>query len=56
MLEFGGLQKHENIAHRKKQKKWVAPYYGCSIFPEKAAQISHALHWDKKIINVISSN
>ena len=47
-LELGGLLKHENTAHRG--KNWVAPYYGCSLSPGKAAQISHALHWDKKMI------
>ena len=50
MSEFGGLQKHENTVHRKQQNNWVAPYYGCSLSPGKAARISRALHWDKKII------
>ena len=50
MSEFGRLRKHENTAHRKKQKNWVAPYYGCSLSQGKAARISHALHWDQKII------
>ena len=42
------IWKHKNTAHRKKQKSWVAPYCGCSLSPGKAAQMSHALHWDKK--------
>ena len=29
---------------------WVAPYYGCSVSPGKADVISHALHWDNKVV------
>ena len=46
IAKFGGIQKHENFAHRKNQN-WVAPYCGCSLYPGKEARISHALHWDK---------
>ena len=31
-------------------KTWVAPYYDCSLSPEKAARISRAFHWDKKVV------
>ena len=27
---------------------WVAPYYGCSLSPGKAAGISRAFHWYEK--------
>ena len=27
-------------------ESWVAPCYGCSLSPGKAARISRALHWD----------
>ena len=47
MSEFGGLWKY---CTQEEKTNWVAPYYGCSLSPGKAAQISHALHWDKKII------
>ena len=40
--------KHENCT--QKQKSWVASYYGCSLSLGEAARISHALHWDKKVI------
>ena len=33
-----------------RKKNWIAPYYGCSLPLGKAAQISRALHWDKKVI------
>ena len=44
--------------NNKENNNWVAPYYGCSLSPGKAAQMSHALHWDKKVIssNLIYSN
>ena len=32
------------------KQSWVAPYHGCSLSQEKAARISRALHWDKKVI------
>ena len=34
--------------HTEEEKSWS--YYGCSLSPGIAAQISHALHWDKKVI------
>ena len=52
MSEVGGLRKHENTAHRKKGKKWVAPCYSCSLSPGKAARISSSLHLDKNIANL----
>ena len=36
--------------HTGKNKNWVAPNYGCSLSPGKAARFSRALHWDKKTI------
>ena len=48
--EFSALRKHENTAHREKTTTWVAPYYGCSLSLGRAARISCALYWDKKII------
>ena len=41
-------QKH--CTQETTQTNWFAPYYGCSLFPGKAARISRALHWDKNII------
>ena len=36
--------------HTGEKKSWVALYYGCLLSLGKAAQISCALHWDKKVI------
>ena len=53
---LGQKKVHENTAHRRtKQQPWVAPYYGCSLSPEKAARLSRALHWDKKKSHLIES-
>ena len=58
MSEFGGLRKHENAALREENKKWAAPYYGCSFSPGKAARVCRALLWDKTVIesHLISSS
>ena len=45
-LTVGGMK----TLHTERKTSWEAPYYGCSLSLGKAAQISHALHWDKKII------
>ena len=48
-----GVFKHENIAHRKEKKSWVALYYGCSLSPGKAAQIPMHCIGTTKLLNQI---
>ena len=43
-------------AHRRKKNLVAPPYYGCSLSPGKAARISCALHWDKKVTAIIPAN
>ena len=48
-LTAGGIMETQKHCTQE-QKCWVAPDYGCSLSPCKAAQISCALHWGKKVI------
>ena len=56
-LTASGTETRKHCTQEKKKKSWVAPYYGCLLSLGKAACISCALHWDKKVMlsNLIKS-